>query len=279
MARLSRIVIPDIPHRVAQRGNRRQKLLTQAGDYALYRDLLAEPCAGNNVSCWAYCLRTNAAHSPCDPQSRPSHSDADKLEGLSRAVGEAHRRCTAFVNARARVTGHLFQGRFGCVPMDEPHMLNAVRYLAFNPVRAGLCVEPGEWPWSSVCAHLNGRNDALVAVRPVLAVAPRFAELLRSRRASRLRSSALKASGLTAARSATKPSWPPRNANSGEACAGAGPDRSPGRRTGEIRDCLSCGRNNGRLSPGEGAPSQKPVDGGGLHLGGRSQLARQGRFR
>ena len=64
MARLSRIVIPDIPHRVAQRGNRRQKLLTQAGDYALYRDLLAEPCAGNNVSCWAYCLRTNAAHSP-----------------------------------------------------------------------------------------------------------------------------------------------------------------------------------------------------------------------
>ena len=58
-------------------------------------------------------------------------------------------------------------------------MLNAVRYLAFNPVRAGLCVEPGEWPWSSVCAHLNGRNDALVAVRPVLAVAPRFAELLR----------------------------------------------------------------------------------------------------
>ena len=60
VARLSRIVIPD----VTQRGNRRQKLFTQAGDYALYRDLIAERCASNGVSCWAYCLRTNASHSP-----------------------------------------------------------------------------------------------------------------------------------------------------------------------------------------------------------------------
>ena len=33
--------------------------------------------------------------------------------GLSRAVGEGRRRYTAYVNARARVTGRLFQGRFG----------------------------------------------------------------------------------------------------------------------------------------------------------------------
>jgi putative transposase len=64
MAGLSRIVVPDVPHHVAQRGNRRQKLFTQAGDYALYRDLIAERCASNGVSCWAYCLRTNAWHSP-----------------------------------------------------------------------------------------------------------------------------------------------------------------------------------------------------------------------
>ncbi|MGA2795762.1 MAG: hypothetical protein ABSE69_20065 [Roseiarcus sp.] len=76
-------------------------------------------------------------------------------DGLSRAVGEGRRRYTAFVNARARETGHLFQGRFGYVAMDEAHMLNAVRYLAFNPVCAGLCATPGEWEWSSVRAHLK----------------------------------------------------------------------------------------------------------------------------
>ena len=169
MARLSRIVVPDAPHHVTQRGNRRQKLFTQSDDYALYRDLIAERCAENGVACWAYCLMPNHVHLILTPTT---------ADGLSRAVGEAHRRYTAFVNARARVTGHLFQGRFGCVAMDEAHMLNAVRYLAFNPVRAKLCAAPGEWPWSSVRAHLRGRNDALVTVRPVLALAQRFGELL-----------------------------------------------------------------------------------------------------
>ena len=62
--------------------------------------------------------------------------------------------------------------------MDEPHMLNAVCYLAFNPVRARLCATPGEWEWSSVRAQLRRRDDALVNVRPVLAIARRFGNLL-----------------------------------------------------------------------------------------------------
>ena len=59
MARLSRIVVPDIPHHVTQRGNRRQKLFTESGDYALYRDLLAERCEKNGVSC--YCPTTSSS--------------------------------------------------------------------------------------------------------------------------------------------------------------------------------------------------------------------------
>ncbi len=169
MARLSRIVVPDVPHHVTQRGNRRQALFTEPGDYALYRDLLAERCRFNAVACWAYCLMPNHVHLILTPST---------LDGLSRAVGEAHRRFTAFVNARARETGHLFQGRFGCVAMDEAHCLAAVRYLAFNPVRAGLAASPGAWAWSSVPAHLRRRDDALVQVQPVLNLAPRFADLL-----------------------------------------------------------------------------------------------------
>jgi putative transposase len=169
MARLSRIVVPDTPHHVTQRGNRHQALFTEPGDYALYRDLLAERCAKNGITCWAYCLTPNQVHLILNPGAST---------GLSRSVGEAHRRYTAYVNARARLTGHLFQGRFGCVAMDEAHCLNAVRYLAFNPVRAGLCDKPEDWPWSSVEAHLADRDDALVRVRPVLRIAPKFADLL-----------------------------------------------------------------------------------------------------
>jgi len=42
MARLARIVVPGLPYHVAQRGNRRQKIFFEDGDYALYSDLLAE---------------------------------------------------------------------------------------------------------------------------------------------------------------------------------------------------------------------------------------------
>ncbi len=169
MARLSRIVVPCLPHHVTQRGNRRQALFTEPGDYALYRDLIAERCRANGVACWAYCLMPNHVHLILAPP---------EAGALSRAVGEAHRRFTAFVNARARTTGHLFQGRFASFAMDEAHVLNALRYLAFNPVRAGLAASPEAWPWSSVRAHLNGRDDALVQVGPALDRAPRFADLL-----------------------------------------------------------------------------------------------------
>jgi putative transposase len=169
MARLSRIVLPGAPHHVTQRGNRRQLLFQEPRDYALYRDLLAERCASNGVACWAYCLMPNHVHLILTPSTQ---------QGLSRAVGEAHRRFTAFSNARARVTGHLFQGRFASRAMDEDHLLNAIRYLAFNPVWARLAKAPDLWPWSSVSAHLAGRDDALVSVAPVLERVGRFADLL-----------------------------------------------------------------------------------------------------
>jgi hypothetical protein len=49
------------------------------------------------------------------------------------------------VNARLRVTGHLFQSRFGSVAMDEDHLMTAARYVALNPVRARLVERPEDW--------------------------------------------------------------------------------------------------------------------------------------
>ena len=176
MARLARIVVPQVPHHVTQRGNRRMTIFAERADYALYRDLLAERLKAHAVVCSAYCLMPNHVHLLLTPTPEDAREAA---ASLARAIGEAHRRFTAFVNARARTTGHLFQGRFGSVAMDEPHWLAAIRYLAFNPVRAGLAARPQDWPWSSVKAHLSGRGDGLVDVAPALAVAPDFAAFLK----------------------------------------------------------------------------------------------------
>jgi putative transposase len=99
-------------------------------------------------------------------------------EGLGRAVGEAHRRYTNFINARGRWTGHLFQSRFASVAMDEAHLMAAVRYVSLNPVRARLVARAQDWPWSSVRAHLAGADDELVSVRPILEREADFGRLL-----------------------------------------------------------------------------------------------------
>jgi len=64
----------------------------------------------------------------------------------------------------------LFQSRFGSVVMDEDHLMAAARYVALNPVRARLVAEAQDSPWSSVRAHLAGRDDGLVQVTPILLV-------------------------------------------------------------------------------------------------------------
>lgn len=54
--------------------------------------------------------------------------------------------------------------------MDEAYLLAAARYVELNPVRAKLVERPRQWPWSSVKAHLKGRDDGLVTVAPLLAI-------------------------------------------------------------------------------------------------------------
>lgn len=169
MARSSRIIVPGLPHHVTQRGNRNQPIFFEPGDYALYRDLLASRCRKALVEVWAYCLMPNHVHLILVP---------DLSESLARAVGETHREYTAFINARARWNGHLFQGRFASVVLDEEHLLPAARHVALNPVRAGLVARAQDWPWSSVPAHLAERDDALVRVAPLVDRTGRFSDLL-----------------------------------------------------------------------------------------------------
>jgi putative transposase len=170
MARIGRFVVPDLPHHVTQRGNRRGAVFFGDEDYGLYHDLLREACVREGVAVWSYCLMPNHVHLILTPRTP---------EGLGRALGKAHRRYSSFINARMRVTGHLFQARFASVVMDEAHLMAAARYVALNPVRARLVERAQDWRWSSARAHLEGRDDGLVTVAPLLdRCADRFADML-----------------------------------------------------------------------------------------------------
>ena len=120
MARFARIVVRDYPHHVTARGNRREPIFFENGDHEVYRDLLAEQAGKAGVEIWAYCFMPNHVHLIAAPRTD---------DGLARAIGEAHRRYTNYINARARFRGHLFQNRFGSVVMDEAHLVTGARYV------------------------------------------------------------------------------------------------------------------------------------------------------
>jgi putative transposase len=169
MARLARVVIPGIPHHVTQRGNGRARTFFGDDDYALYRGLLAASCRAAGVEIWAWCLMPNHVHLILVP------SDAD---GLRRALAPAHRRYAGIIHARRKRTGHFWQGRFGCVAMDEEHLAAALRYVSLNPVRAGLVARARDWRWSSAGAQISGREDGVTARAPVRGRYPDFAAFL-----------------------------------------------------------------------------------------------------
>ncbi len=169
MARIARFIAPGLPHHVTQRGNRRERIFFTDDDYALYHGLLASQCRKQGVACWAYCLMPNHVHLILVP---------DRPESLARALGETHRRYSTAINGRLGVTGHLFQARFGSAAMDEEHLMAAARYLALNPVRARLVERAEDWRWSSVGAHLSGRDDGLASVAPLIERYGRFADLI-----------------------------------------------------------------------------------------------------
>lgn len=159
MARMARVVVPNIPHHVTQRGNRRQRTFFNDQDFAYYLQLLAGACRDAEVDVWAYCLMPNHVHIVATPA---------RAACLAEVFRRAHRSYSWHINQREEWRGHLWQERFHSFAMDERHLLMAVRYIELNPVRAGLCRLPEQWQWSSVHAHLGADHDPLVDPLPML---------------------------------------------------------------------------------------------------------------
>jgi REP-associated tyrosine transposase len=140
MPRPPRIQLAGGTYHVTSRGNRRQSIYHDDDDrrsFLAMRDRVVVRC-GWRVH--AYCLMTNHFHLLVETP-RPNLS-----AGMQRLKCEY----AAYFNERHSLVGHLFQQRFGSRLIEtEEHLLEALSYIAFNPVRAGLCEHPSEWPWSS----------------------------------------------------------------------------------------------------------------------------------
>ena len=158
MVRIARIVIPDIPHHVTQRGNRRQQTFFHEHDYKSYLEFLAAYAKVFSIDIWSYCLMPNHVHLLLVPKSE---------DGLREGLSQTHQSYTRLINRRNGWTGHLWQGRFFSCPVDPDRAAIVAQYIELNPVRARLCEHPCDYPWSSAKAACSGRTGRLNGFAPM----------------------------------------------------------------------------------------------------------------
>jgi len=146
MGRTARVVIPGIPHHIAQRGNNREDVFLSDDDRRVYLRCLAEHSAFHGLQVVGFCLMSNHVHMVAIPSSESA---------LTKALGRTHTQYASYMNERLHRTGHFWQGRFYSCALDEAHAFAALRYVECNPVRAGLVAQAWEYPWSSARAHIG----------------------------------------------------------------------------------------------------------------------------
>jgi putative transposase len=149
MARAARVVIPDLPHHLTQRGNNRQDVFFVDDDRRAYLQFLARQCARHGVAILGYCLMNNHVHLTAVPR---------RADSLAKAIGRTHWLYAQHINRLHGRSGHLWQNRFYSNAMDDAHCLLAMRYIERNPILAAICRIARKYPWSSAAAHCGEKD-------------------------------------------------------------------------------------------------------------------------
>jgi REP-associated tyrosine transposase len=159
MARKPRIHYPGGVYHVLLRGNGGQRLFFSDADYQhLYR-LLGEGVRRYGYRIHGFCCMSNHIHLALQVGDLP----------LARGMQNLAFRYTRWINRRRKRIGHLFQGRYKAILVDrDAYLVELVRYIHLNPVRAGLAKDPAGYRWSGHRAYLGREALSWMTVDLVL---------------------------------------------------------------------------------------------------------------
>lgn len=150
MPRKPRIEFEGAHYHVMARGNRGADIFFDRQDSLRFLDLLGEIAEAEDWTPLAWCLMPNHYHLLIRT-NRPTLS-----HGMQRLNG----RYAAYASRRHDLGGHLLHGRYKAVLVDrDTYLKELVRYIALNPVRAGLAQRPEQWIWGSYRALTSAAPD------------------------------------------------------------------------------------------------------------------------
>lgn len=155
MPRIARVVFPECPHHVTQRGSNRMDIFLDQQDREFFLGCLRKWSGQTETRVWAYCLMTNHFHLVLVPAT---------AESMGRCLHGVTFRYAQHFNWRHRHSGRLWQNRYYSCPVEpDKHLWAVARYIERNPVRAGVVRRVEDWRWSSAEAHVRGTSDGVLS--------------------------------------------------------------------------------------------------------------------
>ena len=146
MSRPLRIEYPGAWYHVMNRGRRSEFIFLDKHDYSMFIDLLIELSEMWNANVAAYCLMTNHYHILVQTP------DAN----ISRCMRHLNSVYTQRYNSRHGFNGPLFRGRYKSILVcEDSYLLQLVRYIHKNPVKAGIVKNIPDYEWSSYKGYLS----------------------------------------------------------------------------------------------------------------------------
>lgn len=145
MPRVPRLHVDGAFYHVILRGNHRQDIFFQPRDRTRFSELVAEVITQFRMRVHAYCWMTNHVHLAVQVSDVP----------LGKAMMRIARRY-AWEQQRGRRGGHFFERRYRALLVDaDSYLLELIRYIHLNPVRAGMVSDPGDYRYSGHRAYLG----------------------------------------------------------------------------------------------------------------------------
>ncbi len=161
MARKPRIEFPNALYHIFARGNRRLRIFLKPEDYQEYLKLLFQYKNRDGFQLYAYALMSNHLHLLIE--TGPI--------ALSKTMQGLQQSYTQYFNREYRQVGHLFQGRYKAILCQkDTYLLELIRYIHLNPIRANVAKNLTEYPWTSHGNYIRTDNRRLIDTDFVLQI-------------------------------------------------------------------------------------------------------------
>lgn len=161
MPRRRRLFVPGGTYHVIQRGVNRRSIFVANAERERFLSFLSELPGRFGHRIQAYCLMDNHVHLAVQSGCQP----------LGNALRSLFGRYAQWFNRRHRRSGHLFQSRHKAILVQsDGYVVELVRYIHLNPVRAGIVTRPERYRWSSHRSYIDGDPPDWLETRVALGV-------------------------------------------------------------------------------------------------------------